>query len=83
MKVRGKEAEEEQREEYRWEETLEVKVTVVNRKGSGCEGLNSGVVGTLAGCGADADSDSEALWILLWGKVESDLEASGWPSERH
>lgn len=70
---RRKEGEDEQTGEYRWEDTLEVKVTEVSRKGSGWEGLNGGVGGALAGCVADTDGDSEALWVTVCGEVGGDL----------
>lgn len=70
---RMKEGEEEQRGEYRWEDTLDVKVTEVSRYGSGWEGLNGGVGGALAGCVADIDGDLEALWVTVCGEVGGDL----------
>lgn len=77
-----REAEEEQTGEWRWEETLEVKVTEVSRKGSGWEGLNGGLGGALAGCWAETDGNSEALWVILCGTVGGDLKGSVWQSER-
>lgn len=59
-----------------------MKVTEVRRKGSGWEGLNGGLGGALAGCWAETDSNSEVLWVILCGKVGSDLKESVWPSER-
>lgn len=40
---RSPEEDEEQTGDRRWEETLEVKVTELSRKGSGWEGLNGGL----------------------------------------
>lgn len=73
---RRKVGEDEQRGEYRWEDTLEVKVTEVSRKGSGWEGLMGGVGGALAGCAADTVVASEALWVTVCGEVVGAV----WPS---
>lgn len=70
---RRTEAEEEQTGEERWDETLEVKVTDVSRKGSGWEGLNRGLEGAWAECCAETDGKSEALWVILCGIVGGNL----------
>lgn len=59
-------------EAQRWEETLEVKVMEVNKKGSGWEGLNGGLGGALSGCWAETGSNPEALWVILCGMAGGD-----------
>lgn len=53
--------------ELRWEETLEVKVTEVNRKGEELQLPNVWPGAPIAG--SKADTSSEALWVILSGNA--------------